>query len=89
MIVEGDIYRKRDYIDYDPFFNYIIFLELKVNIEINGDNIKILPVICNRSRIRYKVGDSIKLQGRLLFKKISTSMGTRCVSPVPVFKLKE
>jgi len=88
MRIKGKIFKKRSYIDNDfSDVNCIAFVEIDNGINVDGDTIRIIPILCDRSSISKGVGESIEVEGNIEFKSITTRSGKRNLSPVPVLRL--
>ncbi|MFC4769281.1 hypothetical protein [Effusibacillus consociatus] len=89
MRVTGKIVRKRAYFDTtDRDINCIAFIEIDDGIFVNGDKIKIIPILGEESRIPQSIGENIAVEGEIVFKQIVTSSGKRNSSPVPILQPK-
>jgi hypothetical protein len=87
MKVKGKIVRKRPYFDHeDGSINCITFLEVENAITINGEAIKIIPILCTESSLTQNVGDNVEVEGEIEYKRIFTSSGKRCLSPIPTLR---
>lgn len=88
MKVSGKIVRKRAYFDSeDVNVDSIVFLEIDNGIEVNGDKIKIIPVLAEEILIPQKVGDNVELEGEIIYREIITPSGKKNSSPVPTLRL--
>ncbi|MFC4769748.1 hypothetical protein [Effusibacillus consociatus] len=84
MKISGKIVKKRTYIDNeDRNINCITFLELDKGITVNGDRIKIIPLLSEETMVPQNVGDNIEVDGEIIFKKIFTMFGNLSSSPIP------
>jgi len=84
MIISGKIVKKRTYFDHeDVNINCIAFLELERGIVVNGDRLKIIPILSQESMVPQMVGESIEIDGDIVFKKIVTAFGSVSTSPIP------
>lgn len=84
MKVKGKIVRTRPYFDLEyRNVNAIMFLELDAGIELNGDRIKIIPILSEESTLSQEVGESIEVEGEIVFRQILTASGKRNSSPIP------
>lgn len=84
MKVKGKIVRKRPYFDdEDHSINCITFLEIENAIMVNGEPIKIIPILCQDSVLTQSVGENIEIEGEISFKRICTASGKRSLSPIP------
>jgi hypothetical protein len=87
MKIKGKIVRKRPYFDHeDGSVNCITFLEVENAIIINGESIKIIPILCTDSTMTKAVGENIEVEGEIEYKRIFTSSGKRCLSPIPTLR---
>lgn len=87
MRVTGKIVRKRAYFDTeDRNINCIAFIEVDDGLLVNGDKIKIIPILSDDSRIPQTIGESVLVEGDIVFKRIVTSSGKRNSSPVPILQ---
>jgi hypothetical protein len=87
MKIRGEIYNKRSY--QDPLRQNkmnILFVEVEEAVQVNGDMIKVLPIVSEQSFIDYSVGEKIEADGEIKFESIVTITGKRCFLPVPVFR---
>lgn len=89
MKVSGKIVRKRAYFDSeDVNINCITFLEIDDGIMVNGDKIKIIPILSEDSLIPQTIGENVEVEGEIVFKQIVTSSGKRNSSPMPILQPK-
>lgn len=84
MKVKGKIVRRRPYLD-NEYRNVIsiLFLELESGIELNGDQIKIIPILSEESMSSEDIGENVEVEGEIVFRQILTASGKRNSSPVP------
>lgn len=84
MKLKGKIVRTRPYFDEEyRNVNAIMFLELDSGIELNGDRIKIIPILSEETMLPQEVGASIEVEGEIVFRRILTASGKRNASPIP------
>lgn len=84
MKMKGKIVRTRPYFDIEyKNVNAIMFLELETGIELNGDRIKIIPILSEDSMLAQEVGESVEVEGEIVFRRILTASGKRNSSPIP------
>ncbi|BCJ86364.1 hypothetical protein [Effusibacillus dendaii] len=87
MKLTGRIVRKRAYFDSeDRNINCITFLEIDDGVVVNGDKIKIIPILSEDSQIPQAVGESVEVEGEIQFKQIVTSSGKRNSSLMPILQ---
>ncbi|WP_018133458.1 hypothetical protein [Effusibacillus pohliae] len=87
MKITGKIVRKRAYFDTDDrTINCIAFLEIDDGLLVNGDKIKIIPVLGEDSLIPQASGENVEIEGEIVFKQIVTSSGKRNSSPIPILQ---
>ncbi|GAX89965.1 hypothetical protein [Effusibacillus lacus] len=87
MKITGKIVRKRAYFDSeDTNVNCIAFIEIDDGVLVNGDKIKIIPMLSDGSQIPQDIGESVEIEGEIVFKQIFTSSGKRNSSPVPILQ---
>ncbi|MES0857604.1 hypothetical protein ABS784_15520 [Geobacillus sp. G4] len=87
MRVAGTIVKKRSYFDSeDKNINCILFIESDEEIVVNGDKIKIIPVLARGSAVSRNEGEHIEVDGEVVFKKIKTSLGHLSFCPIPAIK---
>ncbi|GAB7386215.1 hypothetical protein BSNK01_00500 [Bacillaceae bacterium] len=88
MKIRGKIVKKRPYVDIEEKdINCITFVDVEDGIDVNGDKIKIIPILSDDSKIPQQIGESVEVDGKIEFKKIVTPSGKRNLSPVPVVRL--
>lgn len=84
MRIQGEIVKKRAYKnDGDPNQNSILFIKVQDEIKVNGDRLKIIPMIS--SDPAWNVGDPINAVGKIQFQRVRTFFGRLSFSPIPVF----
>lgn len=87
MKIKGKIVKKRPYFDNeDKTINCITFLEVENGIIVNGETIKIIPILSTDSAMTKAVGEDIEVEGEIEYKRIFTSSGKRCLSPIPTLR---
>jgi hypothetical protein len=87
MKIKGDIYKKRAYVDREkPNVTVILFIELEEKIDVNGEAIRIIPILSSFPS-SYSVGEQIEVSGEVRYESIWTSTGQRSFSPIPVIRI--
>ena len=86
MKIRGVICKKRSYRDNDKKkVTDIIFIEVAEKIKINGDLIKIIPIISDHPS-SYCIGEEIEVNRKVRLESILTYGGIRSFSPIPVIR---
>ncbi len=86
MKIKGVIYKKRVYVDREkPNVTTILFIELEEKIDINGETIRIIPILSSNPS-SYRVGEQIEVNGEVRFECIWTSTGKLSFSQIPVIR---
>lgn len=89
MKIKGKIVKKRPYTDAEiRNVNCITFLEIDDGLVVNGDTVKILPILSHEQMIPQKVGEVIEVDGDMIYKQIITSSGKRSMSAIPTLSAK-
>ncbi|MED4226330.1 hypothetical protein [Neobacillus cucumis] len=90
MRIRGKIFKKRPYpkLLYNNI-NCISFLEVEHGIQVEGDHIKIIPILSEESYVSPLVGEKVEIEGELKWRRIITSSGKLSFSPIPVFMLQD
>ena len=84
MKIKGKVYNKRPYIDKQKQnVKNILFIEIEKAIQINGDVIKLIPIL-SQSSANYSVGEQIEVDGEIKLEHIMTPTGKPCFLPIPV-----
>jgi hypothetical protein len=84
VIIKGKVYNKRPYVDkHKQNVTNILFIEIEKAIQINGDMIKLIPILSQFSA-NYCVGEQIEADGEIKFENITTPTGKPCFLPIPV-----
>jgi hypothetical protein len=87
MKIKGVIYKKRAYVDREkPNVTVILFIELEEKIDVNGEAIRIIPILSSYPS-SYRVGEQIEVSGEVRYESIWTSTGQRSLSPIPVIRI--
>ncbi|MEW9673451.1 hypothetical protein [Ammoniphilus sp. 3BR4] len=87
MKFKGVIYKKRAYVDREkPNVTDILFIELEEKIDVNGETIRIIPILSYKPS-SYRVGEQVEVNGEVRFESILTSTGKRSFSPIPVIRV--
>jgi hypothetical protein len=88
--IRGEIFKKRTYpkLLYNNI-NCISFLEVEHGIQVEGDHIKIIPILSEESDVSLLVGEIVEIEGEIKWKRIITSSGKLSFSPIPVFMLQD
>jgi hypothetical protein len=85
MKIRGKIYNKRSYQESLKQI-HILFVEVDEAVQVNGEMIKLLPILSERSIIDFCIGEKIEADGDIQFEKIVTKIGKRSFQPIPVFQ---
>ncbi|MEW9673707.1 hypothetical protein [Ammoniphilus sp. 3BR4] len=88
MRVQGKIFKKRPYLNSEnKNINCIAFMEMSDGVEINGDHVKIIPILINDAELKHIVGENIEVDGEIRFERILTMTGIRSLHPIPVLQV--
>jgi hypothetical protein len=87
--IKGTVFKKRTYPKHHyKKMDHLSFLEVKDNISFDGDVLKIIPVLSQKSMECWNIGDEIDVEGEMKYIRIITSLGKLSLLPVPVFIVK-
>ena len=89
MIIKGKIYKIRPYVDSECLdLNNIGFMESEEGIQLNGQIIKIIPILLEELRIKGITSDKVEVDGDIEFKQIITLLGRPSLLPVPTLRVR-
>ncbi|MEW9673765.1 hypothetical protein [Ammoniphilus sp. 3BR4] len=88
MKIKGKLFKKRHYHDLEfKKINCLSFLEIDNVVKVDGDRIKVIPVLSEESAISPNLGVSVEIDGEIEWKQIVTPMGNLISLPMPVLRL--
>lgn len=88
MKITGIVFRKRSYRDYEyAYMGCITFLEIQNEVHINGERLKIIPLLSRNPDLTGEVGEWMEVDGDLEMKRILALNGNRNLLPIPVLTL--
>ncbi|MFB9761243.1 hypothetical protein [Ectobacillus funiculus] len=85
MNIIGEVFKKRLYQDWENgTINFIFFMNVYEGVMIKGDRVSTIPMLIADEIIDYKIGDKIKIEGIIEFRRIITPSGKLSFSPLPI-----
>jgi hypothetical protein len=89
MKIQGKIYKIRPYEDSECHnFHYIGFLESDDGIQLDGQTIKIIPLLIEELWTKELTIEKVEVDGDIEFKQIITLSGKRSFYPVPTLQVR-
>lgn len=87
MWVRGKVFKQRRYIDSKySRIKSILFITMEEAISVNGEKIKVIPILTEDPYNHHEIGENIDVDGEIEYLNILTPLGQRSIHPIPVLR---